>query len=85
MRVFVAGASGVIGPVLVPMLVKDAHQVSAMTRTPGKIDALEAMGADPVLCDVLDAERLRDAVVAARPEVVISQLTDLPSSSTLGS
>jgi nucleoside-diphosphate-sugar epimerase len=78
MRVFLAGASGVIGPVLVPMLVKDGHQVSAMTRTPGKIDALEAMGADPVLCDVYDAERLRAAVVAARPEVVISHLTDLP-------
>jgi 2-alkyl-3-oxoalkanoate reductase len=78
MRVFVAGASGVIGPVLVPMLVKDGHQVSAMTRTPGKIDALEAMGAEPVLCDVYDADRLRDAVMAAQPELVISHLTDLP-------
>jgi nucleoside-diphosphate-sugar epimerase len=78
MRVFLAGASGVIGPTLVPMLVKDGHQVSAMTRTPAKVGALEAMGAEPVLCDVFDAERLRDAVVAARPEVVISHLTDLP-------
>jgi nucleoside-diphosphate-sugar epimerase len=68
----------VIGPVLVPLLVKDGHQVSAMTRTPGKIDALEAMDAEPVLCDVYDADRLRDAVLAARPEVVISHLTDLP-------
>ena len=82
MRVFVAGASGVIGPVLVPMLVKEGHQVSAMTRTQAKIDALEAMGAEPVLCDVLDAERLREAVVAARPEVVISHLTDLPQRMT---
>jgi nucleoside-diphosphate-sugar epimerase len=78
MRVFLAGASGVIGPVLVPMLVKEGHQVSAMTRTPQKIDAIEAMGADAVLCDVFDATRLRDAVVAARPDVVISHLTDLP-------
>jgi nucleoside-diphosphate-sugar epimerase len=78
MRVFLAGASGVIGPVLVPKLVRDGHQVSAMTRTPEKVEALEAMGADPVLCDVLDADRIRDAVLAARPDVVISHLTDLP-------
>jgi len=82
MRVFVAGASGVIGPVLVPMLVREGHQVSAMTRTPRKVDGLEAMGADPVLCDVLDAERTRDAVVAARPDVVIQHLTHLPQRMT---
>jgi nucleoside-diphosphate-sugar epimerase len=78
MRVFLAGASGVIGRVLVPMLVKEGHHVSAMTRSPQKVDALEAAGASPVLCDVFQPERLRDAVVAARPDVVISHLTDLP-------
>ena len=78
MRIFFAGASGVIGRVLLPRLVEQGHHVSAVTRSPHKLDALEAAGAEPVLCDVLDAERLRELVVAARPEVVLQHLTDLP-------
>lgn len=78
MRIFFAGASGVIGRCLVPILVRQGHHVSAMTRSPQKINSLEAIGAEPVLCDVLDAERLRSTVAAARPDVVIQHLTDLP-------
>ena len=55
MRAFVAGASGVIGPVLVPMLVKEGHQVSAMTRTPEKIDAQRLC---PPALDPLQDQRL---------------------------
>jgi nucleoside-diphosphate-sugar epimerase len=78
MRIFLAGASGVIGHRLVPRLVEDGHHVSAMTRRSDRVDALEAQGVEPVVCDVFDAERLRQVVVAARPEVVIQHLTDLP-------
>jgi nucleoside-diphosphate-sugar epimerase len=77
-RIFLAGASGVIGRRLVPRLVEEGHRVSAMTRRPERTDALEAAGAEPVVCDVFDATRLRDVVTAARPEVVIQHLTDLP-------
>lgn len=77
MRVFFAGASGVIGPVLLPGLVEAGHEVTALTRTPEKGDALRAAGARPAVCDALDAEGLRSAVAAAKPEVVIHHLTDL--------
>jgi nucleoside-diphosphate-sugar epimerase len=78
MRVFVAGASGVIGIRLVPLLIAGGHEVGAMTRTPAKVDALRGLGAEPVVCDVFDASALQRAVLAFAPEMVIDQLTDLP-------
>lgn len=80
MRVFVAGASGVIGKPLVPALVEAGHEVTAMTRSPEKAEALRAAGAEPVICDALDLDALRAAVAQAKPEVVINELTDLPAS-----
>ncbi len=75
MNVFLAGATGAIGRRLVPMLVKEGHKVVAMTRTPEKIQDLEAMGAEPVLGDVFDASRLNEVVKRAAPEIIIHQLT----------
>ena len=78
MRIFLAGASGVIGMRVVPLLVAAGHEVAAMTRSPDKAEALRALGAEAVVCDVYDGEALRDAVVALRPDMVMHQLTDLP-------
>jgi 2-alkyl-3-oxoalkanoate reductase len=77
MRIFVAGASGVLGRRLLPLLTAD-HEVTAMTRSESKVDALRAAGASPAVCDVFDAEDLRATVAAAAPEVVVHELTDLP-------
>ena len=78
MRIFVAGSSGVIGIQLVPLLVADGHEVAAMTRSPEKIDALRALGAEPVLCDAYDKDALVAAVGAFAPDAVLHLLTDLP-------
>jgi nucleoside-diphosphate-sugar epimerase len=78
MRVFVAGASGVIGLRLVPLLVAAGHDVAGMTRTPAKSRRLRGLGAEPVVCDVFDAAALQEAVVAFGPEAVVNELTDLP-------
>ena len=78
MRIFLAGATGVIGVRLVPLLVDAGHDVAGMTRSPGKAGLLEELGAEPVVCDVFEAEGLREAVTAFRPSVVMHQLTDLP-------
>jgi 2-alkyl-3-oxoalkanoate reductase len=77
MKVFVAGASGALGRQLVPILVTDGHDVVAMTHSPGKADALRAMGAQPVVADGLDREAVADAVARAEPEAIIHQMTAL--------
>jgi len=76
-RVFLAGATGAIGAPLLRLLVADGHEVTGMTRSAAKADALRAAGATPVVCDVFD-EGLGDAIAAARPETLVHQLTDLP-------
>lgn len=78
MRVFLAGASGVIGSHLLPLLVGAGHEVAAMTRTAAKADALRAAGAEPVVCDVYDAGALVAAMCDFGPDLVMHQLTDLP-------
>ena len=75
---FVAGGSGVLGTRLVPLLVADGHEVAAMTRSPEKADALLRLGATPVVCDVFEADELREAVTSFRPDAVMHQVTDLP-------
>src|SRR4051812_44062679 len=78
MRVFLAGASGVIGRPLVPALVAAGHEVTGTTRKPDRVREIEAGGATAVICDALDRDALTAAVVAARPEVVVHELTALP-------
>jgi nucleoside-diphosphate-sugar epimerase len=77
-RIFVAGASGVIGVRLVPLLVEAGHVVAGMTHSPGKADSVRELGAEPVICDVYDADELTRQVVAFAPDMVMHQLTDLP-------
>lgn len=78
MRVFVAGATGVIGGALLPRLIDAGHAVTGMTRDPDKAQELAELGAEPVVCDVYDAEALQEAIREASPEVVVHQLTALP-------
>jgi uncharacterized protein YbjT (DUF2867 family) len=77
-RIFLAGATGVLGSRIAPLLVDGGHELAAMTRSPEKVERLRALGAEPVLCDVFDAPRLKAAVAAYGPEMVMHQLTDLP-------
>lgn len=83
MRVFVAGATGVIGQRLVPRLVAAGHEVVATTRSPGKTGRLRALGAEPVIVDGLDAMAVGEAVGRAEPEVVIHQMTQIGSVTSL--
>jgi nucleoside-diphosphate-sugar epimerase len=77
MRVFVAGGTGVIGRSLVPQLVARGHRVTATTTSAGKLGLLEQLGAEGVVMDGLDATAVGEAVAAARPEVIVSQMTGL--------
>jgi nucleoside-diphosphate-sugar epimerase len=78
MRIFVAGASGVIGRQLVPLLLADGHVVGGMTRSPERVRALQALGVMGVVADVYDRAALGEAVGRFHPDVVVNELTDLP-------
>ncbi len=77
MRVFVAGGTGVMGRRLVPQLVARGHQVTATTTSAGKLGLLEQLGAEGVVMDGLDAASVGQAVAAARPDAIVSQMTAL--------
>jgi nucleoside-diphosphate-sugar epimerase len=77
MRIFVAGATGAVGRTLIPALLSAGHVVTGMTRSPEKADAIRRAGAEPVVADGLNARAVRAAVISARPEVIIDQMTDL--------
>jgi nucleoside-diphosphate-sugar epimerase len=78
MRVFVAGATGAIGRPLVPRLLAAGHDVTGMTRSPQRAEALRAAGARAAVVDVFDRAALRSALAEAAPEVVVNELTDIP-------
>lgn len=77
MRVFVTGATGAVGQHMVPGLVAAGHEVTATTRTPGKVSGLRAAGATPVVLDGLDRAAVFAAVRAATPDVIVHQMTAL--------
>jgi 2-alkyl-3-oxoalkanoate reductase len=77
MKVFVAGATGVLGRGLVPQLVARGHEVVGMTRTASKQDLVRSLGARPVVVDALDPDAVAQAVASAEPEVIVHQLTAL--------
>ena len=78
MRIFLAGATGVIGRRIIPLLRDAGHVVAGMTRSENNVATLRALGAEPVVCDVFDSQRVRDVVTGFAPELVMHQLTDLP-------
>jgi nucleoside-diphosphate-sugar epimerase len=77
MRVFVAGASGVLGRQLVPQLEARGHEVVGMTRSESKQDLLRSLGARPVVANALDPDAVAQVVASAEPEVLVHQLTAL--------
>jgi len=77
MKIFVAGATGVLGRALVPQLVERGHEVVGMTRSESKLRLVADLGARPVVADALDANAVAQAVASAEPEVIVHELTSL--------
>src|SRR5262245_25859232 len=84
MNIFLAGATGVIGRRLVPLLRDAGHAVTGTSRFEEKAKALDVLGVRGVVVDVYDARALLKAMSGAYPDVVIHQLTDLPQSLEAG-
>jgi len=77
MKVLVAGASGVVGRALVPLLVGEGAEVVAVSRSDRGSAEFAALGVKTVTLDVFDREAVFDVVRGIRPDTVIHQLTSL--------
>jgi nucleoside-diphosphate-sugar epimerase len=83
MRVLIAGATGVIGRPLVSRLLAAGHDVAGLTRSETSAQTLRDWGAEPFSADVFDQASVIEACAAARPEVLVAQLTALPKAINL--
>lgn len=77
MKVFLTGATGVVGRILVPELVAAGHDVRAVSRRAEAADALRAAGAEPVAVDLFDADAVTVAVAGS--EAVLHLATNVPA------
>src|SRR3954452_17317307 len=80
MKVLVAGATGALGKQLLPQRAANGHEVTGITRSPGKKDEVRRLGARPAVADALDADQVAQAVATAEPEVIVHELTALSGS-----
>lgn len=78
MRIFIAGATGTLGRPTTEALLKQGHEVIAMTRDAKRAAPLAKAGVEIEVADVYDAPRLRDAMLRRRPDALLHLLTDLP-------
>src|SRR4051812_30410964 len=83
MKIFVAGATGVLGRPLVMALVDRGHEVTGLTRSPSRRDLVEGLGAAAAVAGALDAEALARVVREAAPSHVVHVLTALPPASPM--
>lgn len=81
-RIFLAGASGVIGTRLIRLLVDAGHVVGGMTRSASKAGLIAQLGGQPIVADVFDRPALIQAVHDFAPDIILNELTDLPDDVT---
>ncbi|MEV0082718.1 NAD(P)-dependent oxidoreductase [Saccharopolyspora sp. NPDC050642] len=72
LRVVVAGATGVVGRTLLPLLRDRGHHVTALVRHADRLDGAVSVD-DVAVADVLDPPQLRRELARVEPEVVIDQ------------
>ncbi|WP_020060608.1 NAD-dependent epimerase/dehydratase family protein [Bacillus sp. 123MFChir2] len=83
MNIFLAGATGVIGRSLIPLLVQEGHDVFGMIRDESKASTITKLGAKPVVADAFDRDAVFTALQNSQPDVVIHQLTSLSGGSSV--
>src|SRR5258705_6001403 len=83
MRIFVAGATGAVGRRVVRLLTSAGHSVVGLTRKPEKAQGIRAAGGEAVVANGLDVDAIRAAVVSARPDAIVHEMTDLKDASDL--
>ena len=79
MRIYLTGATGVIGRRLIAPLIAAGHDVTALVRSAGRGEQLRAIGAALIHADLFDPNLLRRTM--ADHDTVINLATSIPPSS----
>jgi len=77
MRIFIAGATGVLGRNLIPKLLNHGHSVTGTSSTKTRLHELQQLGVDAILMDGLDRDSVFSAVSSSNPDVVVNEMTAL--------
>lgn len=80
MKVFVTGATGVLGRRVTEALVARGDDVVALARSEANVDGLRAIGAAPARGDMFDLAYLKDALAGA--DAVLHLATRIPPASS---
>ena len=76
MKVFMTGATGVIGPPTVDRLVEAGHEVRGRLAAGGGGGAAAGAGAEPVAVDLFDADAVKAAVAGS--DAIVHVATNVP-------
>jgi nucleoside-diphosphate-sugar epimerase len=79
MKIFVTGATGVVGRRVVPLLVQRGHGVTGVSRSPKKSDELARVGAEPLQLNLFDLDKVKAALKGH--DIAINLATAIPPSS----
>ncbi|URN93816.1 MAG: NAD(P)-dependent oxidoreductase [Candidatus Pristimantibacillus lignocellulolyticus] len=77
MKILVAGATGVVGRLLLPKLILEGHEVFGLTQNASNKSIIENIGANALIANVFDREEIISALEESQPDVIIHQLTSL--------
>jgi nucleoside-diphosphate-sugar epimerase len=78
-RIFVTGATGVVGAHVLPLLISQGHEVTAVGRSPEKRARLQSLGARAIELDTFDVAATSRALAGIT--TVINLATHMPTSS----
>lgn len=76
MRVMVVGATGAIGRLAVPIMLRDGHRVTAVSRSADRLRNLASQGASTIELDLFDRDAMRRAMEGH--EALVNLATRIP-------
>jgi nucleoside-diphosphate-sugar epimerase len=79
----VAGATGAVGLRLVRQLLARGHQVIGTSHKPERLPAVKELGAEALMIDGLERRTVGNAVVSARPDAIVNEMTALATTPDL--
>jgi 2-alkyl-3-oxoalkanoate reductase len=82
MRIFITGATGVLGRHIAPQLVQSGHQVYGLVRSDNNVAVVRSLGAEPVHVDIFDAAALTQAV--EKCDAILHLASKIPTTMNLG-